>query len=97
MRKWRLRDLVKDTQPVRTELMPYPLCQGYWNLRGEGGLSGGHGGEGSISFLAKGRVLCERGFPASPLCSGLLNYQGLEEEAKYEKSKGPLFPEKASP
>lgn len=97
MRKWRLRDLVQDTQLVRTELMPHPLWQGGGNLRGDGGLSGGHSGEGGISFLAQGRALCELGSPASLLCSGLLSYQGLEEEAKYEKSKGPLFPEKASP
>ena len=96
MRKWRLRDLVQDTQLVRTELMPHPLWQGDGNLRGDGGLSGGHSGEGGMSFLAQGRALCELGSPASLLCSGLLSYQGLEEEAKYEKSNGPLFPEKAS-
>lgn len=84
-------------QLVRTELMPRPLWQGDGNLRGDAGLSGGHGGEGGISFLAQGRALCELGSPASLLCSGLLSYQGLEEEAKYERSKGPLFPEKASP
>ena len=58
----------------------------------EGGLDGGHGGEGSISFLAKGRVLCELGFPASLLCSGLLNYQGWKRRQNMRNQKGPYSP-----
>ena len=73
--------MVRDTQQVRTELMPHPPAARLLELLEPQGwveLDWKPWWEGGMSFSARSKVLCELGSPASLLCSEMvLSYQGL--------------------
>lgn len=96
MRKWRLRETWSRTPRPGGQRLTHPLWQGDGNPRGDGGLSGGHSGEGV--HIAQPRAgLCELGSPASLLVLGSCSVTVGQKRRQNTGNQKASYSQKASP